>query len=330
MKIRFLLCWLVFGLTTLNTMAGISIEVSPTSSTYSVGQTLYVTIRGGLTGTTYTVSALTSSTGTALSSVAITGEQNGPSVTWADGQTEASFVVRFLAGSEGDERVLQVGNGDLTETDQTGGLTIIQAPVVAISPEAVAYNIGQSVTVTVSGGVVGNEYLLQLYEGIPDQGTDLSGEITVSSSQTATNTIIWTANSSSEQFYIRFDEGSKGANRMFVVGDAELTHFGVSETFAICSGGVSTEALASDIIIPTPLGPNNCSVTVQTQAYGNSFVFTGPDNYVFSSVFRNTGTYQVSAPITKPGTYQLIVTYEDYCGKSSATKSFTVTGTACK
>ena len=327
-------CLLAFGLLMpQTTSAQIQLAISPTSSgTYSAGQSLTITVTSANTAVTYSIDAFESSTATTpMTAVTIANAQGGGKT--FSGQTEAIFLVRFLAGSEGEGRILKIAGTDPNGDDQTqsGELTIIPAPVITLTPSTANYAEGQSVTATMTGGLAGQEYIIKLYNSLPPGFTnDVSGEITPSTSQNTVNTITWSDNQTSAEFYIRLDQRTLGSSRYLVVTNLDFSHIGVSAPFTVCPPAGSTQALASDVLVPTPLGPNNCSVLVNTQAQGNSFVFTGPDGYVFSNVFRNAGTYPVSAPITKPGTYQLTITYDDYCGKSTATKSFTVTGEACK
>lgn len=255
MKTTLLVRWLLLGLTTLHSLtalsAGLSIEIEPASSTYSVGQTLYVSVRGGQPGTTYTVNALSGNPATGLSSVSITADQTGTNtITFGPDQTEAGFIVRFLAGSEGEGRILQVSSADQSETDQTADLTIIAAPTITVSPATGTYSEEQSVTVTVSGGIVGRDYVIKLYEGHFDNDIDLSDETTPASSQSTINTILWSANTTSAQFYVRFDEGSSGINRRLVVTDVDFSHLALSNVFTIgdCTPIVTVQSVTGGIL----------------------------------------------------------------------------------
>lgn len=326
MKLIFIFRGVLFGLLILSSsLRAASIDITPISATYSVGQTVSITLTGS-PNTSYTLTALENATSTTpMTAIRVRGSQI---VTFGENETTTSLLVEFLPGSEGEGRVfLLVGSND--DREISGVKTIIPAPFISLSPSGAIYSEGQRITLTMTGGLAGLSYIIKMFDQ-PSiyEAIDLSGNIIPTTSQGTINIIKWQEGMISAEFYIQFSQGSKGSNRYLIVHALDYSHLAFSPSFNICPG--STLALANDVLVPASLGPNNCSVLVNTQAQGNSFVFTGPDGYVFSNVFRNAGTYPVSAPITKPGTYQLTVSYDDYCGKSTATKSFTVTGEACK
>ncbi|OIN60729.1 glycine rich domain-containing protein [Arsenicibacter rosenii] len=91
-------------------------------------------------------------------------------------------------------------------------------------------------------------------------------------------------------------------------------------------------ARATSMTVSSPLGPNNCSVTLKGTGYGTGYTFTGPGGYVFSAVYRQVGSYAINGlNVTQPGTYTLKVTYSDACGQSTSdTMTYLVTGSACR
>lgn len=99
-----------------------------------------------------------------------------------------------------------------------------------------------------------------------------------------------------------------------------------SSTIAV--SGSTTLVLASSLatVNLAASGPASCNSPARliATAPGNSFVFTGPNGYVFSNVYRNIGIYQAFAEGIKiAGTYQLNV-YSGAC--LSATGSITIGG----
>ncbi len=89
----------------------------------------------------------------------------------------------------------------------------------------------------------------------------------------------------------------------------------------------------SNLITVNQGGNGLCGMTIQGQATGNSFVFTGPNGYVFSNVFRNAGTFTVFANTLKePGQYTLTVTLpaNDCAPASTVTQTINVEGTKCQ
>ncbi|OIN56300.1 hypothetical protein [Arsenicibacter rosenii] len=89
----------------------------------------------------------------------------------------------------------------------------------------------------------------------------------------------------------------------------------------------------SNLISVNPGNTGICGTTIQGQAVGNSFIFRGPNGYVFSNVFRNAGTFNVFANTLKePGQYTLTVTFPaNNCGTATtATQTITINGTKCE
>jgi hypothetical protein len=101
-----------------------------------------------------------------------------------------------------------------------------------------------------------------------------------------------------------------------------------------CSASTSQSVTVSGQLPPITnfiasgsLGNGNCSVQLTATATGNSFVFTGPQGYVFSNVYRNDGQYRVFAnQVVQPGIYTLTAYGSGGCQTS---QQLTVSGTAC-
>ena len=119
-------------------------------------------------------------------------------------------------------------------------------------------------------------------------------------------------------------------------GSFTVTVSGNTGTSLPVSGSVVVNAGATTPVLSTltssgTLGNGTCSVRISGTATGNSFIFTGPNGYVFSNVYRNTGTYSVFAQdVKQPGVYTLSATSTDGCGNSAtASQQITIGGTAC-
>lgn len=101
---------------------------------------------------------------------------------------------------------------------------------------------------------------------------------------------------------------------------------------------VSTSLVSFSVVGTTPPPPTvmslsvdetNCPVRIVGQADGTSFVFTGPDGYVFSNVFRTGGTHTIVAEgIKKPGVYTLTST-NTTCGLSATSTQTVVVSRSC-
>ncbi|OIN60708.1 beta strand repeat-containing protein [Arsenicibacter rosenii] len=95
-----------------------------------------------------------------------------------------------------------------------------------------------------------------------------------------------------------------------------------------CTDPIS-KAISATVV--SVLGPGNCAVNIQGQGTGSSFVITGPNGYVFSTVYRRTGTYALSATgVRQPGTYTFTASATNACGQTSTDSiTYVVAGTAC-
>ena len=91
-------------------------------------------------------------------------------------------------------------------------------------------------------------------------------------------------------------------------------------------------AAISGLIASGAVGNGVCTIKIQGTASGFSFVFTGPNGYVFSNVYRTDGTYTVIADgVKEPGQYTLTASYPaNNCGSSTTiTQTVTVGGAKC-
>lgn len=84
---------------------------------------------------------------------------------------------------------------------------------------------------------------------------------------------------------------------------------------------------SSNLVVSGPVSCGNAVKVTGTGTGGNTYVFTGPNGYVFSNVFRNTDAQQLIADnIVTPGVYTLN-TYNRIC--QTGQNSVTVGGSAC-
>jgi len=90
-----------------------------------------------------------------------------------------------------------------------------------------------------------------------------------------------------------------------------------SQTAVVVSQG--TNAVAGPITASGPASSGN-PARLKATATGQSFVFTGPNGYVFSNVYRIPGSYSLFAPnVQTPGLYTLTVYGSPGCPSASST-----------
>lgn len=182
-------------------------------------------------------------------------------------------------------------NAGVTSTT-TVDVMVNALPIVTITPSSTLIAGGQSATLTVSGA----------------------------------SSYTWSPPSSSTSIVI-----SPAGTTVYSVTGTDATGCKNQATATVSVTCSPPVAQAISATVTSVLGPGNCSVTIEGQGTGNSFVFTGPDNYVFSNVFRKTGTYSVKASgVKKTGTYTMTASSTNACGQvSTSVITFVVTGEAC-
>jgi hypothetical protein len=141
--------------------SGISITLTPLSTTYTLGQTVRVTVTGGTTGVDYSVLLFENppANGTDLSSFLSASSSQGPGnqITWGTNTSEY-FDVTFDAYLEGLNRVLEVTDNAFTNfvdsplfaiQDCSSASAIVTASISANPSLTIAQ--GQTVALSASG-----------------------------------------------------------------------------------------------------------------------------------------------------------------------------------
>lgn len=234
-----------------------------------------------------TVSASSSVLTCTISSLTLTAQTSETALRWSTGETTRSIVVSTTG-------VNQAGPYSVTVT-ATAGCTAASAPIQitqnlsipAFSVSSKTVCVGQPATLQASGCTGGT---------------------------------------------VRWPNGTEG-NTVTITAGAETTYMTATCTIGQCSTTATGSIVVAANILPPPatiISINTeesvCPVTLKGVATGTSFVFTGPNGYVFSTVYRQPGTYSVTAPNTlKPGTYTFNVNYTTVCGTTSAVQTVTVT-----
>lgn len=274
-----------YSATTLNP-ASLSVSVAPASATYTAGQSITVTVTGGTEGRDYALSLydgdpndINSSPTSDLDYLINSEDNQNNTLTWGAGQTSIWFVVRF--NSPGTSRVLDVGNAlnnEFADTELTG-FTILPKPTLNISylPSSTSYTIGQSITLTISGGIVGEKYVPLLYDGPAGQSNDITQYlVSLGNSQGNGNTINWTESSTTEQFFLRFN-GGEGTGRILEVSNLDFNQYTDSEELTIKCPQVNISALPSLVL---------------TEGGSITLTASGTDSFTWSA---NTGSATVAA-----------------------------------
>ncbi|OIN58029.1 beta strand repeat-containing protein [Arsenicibacter rosenii] len=130
---------------------------------------------------------------------------------------------------------------------------------------------------------------------------------------------------------VRWPNGTEG-NTITLTAGAETSYITATCTIGQCSTTVTGSVVVAANVLPPPATINSvsadesaCPVKLKGAATGTSFIFTGPNGYVFSSVYRQPGTYSVTAPnALKPGNYTFYVHYTTVCGTTNAVQTVTV------
>ncbi|ADB42077.1 hypothetical protein [Spirosoma linguale] len=222
----------------------VTFTVSPNSATYTVGQSVTVTVTGGTAGHLYGVQFYDGDPNTTgnLIDLNVRSKSNGGAgntQTWLTGQQTVWFVVQFANGTDGTGRVLEVVDSDpIASTDKfydTDPLTIFPKPtlVLTLSPSLSTYTVGQNITATLTGGIVGEDYGIQLYNGTPSDLTNISQYLNANNGMGGSNLIRWQGGQTSASFTISFDAGSVGSGRIVEVSNLDFDHLVDSAPFAV-------------------------------------------------------------------------------------------------
>lgn len=171
----------------------LSVTVSPVSATYTVGQSVTVTITGGISGTAYAVSLLDEQDFPIAALTYLSDQGTNNTFTWPAGASSYSMVVTFLESALSLttlDRVLDVTNLSNNSYADSDIFTVLPKPTLSLtlSPALGTYAVGNSVTATLTGGIVGEKYVVMLY-GDAAYTTNLSQNITPTNSQSGVNTI---------------------------------------------------------------------------------------------------------------------------------------------
>ena len=251
---------------------------------------------------TASISALPALTVCAGKSVTLTanGLPGGLSPRVATTFAAPSLLFNWSTGSTGETTIFTPTSStviSLTVNDgtctgtTTATITAKDSPTVSVGASATVLSGGQSATLTASGA-----------DSYTWSTSSTANPITVSPVSTTVYSVTGTRNG--------------------CVGVA-------TQPLSVSCADPIAKAISATVV--TVLGPGNCAVNIQGQGTGSSFVITGPDNYVFSTVYRRTGTYSFAASgIKQPGTYTFTASATNACGKTSTDIiTYVVTGTAC-
>jgi hypothetical protein len=241
------------GLLTLSPCrAQLSLTLTPASTTYTEGQSVTVSVSGGTVSTTYTLGAYDddpANPGSNNLNISFLNDQNvlSKSIVWQSGDVTRYVVIRFEDGAAGPHRYIEVANQDFTQAPNSGPIQILAKPTLTVgyTPSSTSYTVGQSLTLTLTGGIVGEKYTPLLYDDSPNTGNDISENLTLlGTSQGTGNTINWQTGTVSEQIYVRFDGGA-GTGRVLEVANLDFTHINDSQPLTIICPTVSITATPS-------------------------------------------------------------------------------------
>jgi hypothetical protein len=169
------------------------------------------------------------------------------------------------------------------------------ALAVTLSPTSLTYGTGERriVRVTITGGITGTTYGVQLFDGPADTGNDLTNDMGgVGSSQGSGNAITW-GNNASEYVDVYFEPGAAGAGRVLsVINFDDFNDNADSAPFDIqdCTPTVPTIA-----VTPGPGGGAPLSATLTASATATPITYrwnTGETTAVIQ--VATTGTYSVT------------------------------------
>ncbi|GAB3034163.1 hypothetical protein GCM10027185_40010 [Spirosoma pulveris] len=223
-----------------------SISITPASATYTVGQSVTLTITGGTTGTAYSLLLYEGDPNTtnALGVDPIInseGSVTNNTITWQAGQTTAWFAVRLRAGSEGSGRLFDISNQTATEYADTPPIQILPKPALSVtfSPSTPTYTVGQSLTLNVTGGIVGEVYSPLLFDDASYTNDLTASLLSQGTSQQNGNALRWMPGMSSGQIYVTFAGGAVGSGRILEVTNTDFSHYKDSQGLTIVCPTVS-------------------------------------------------------------------------------------------
>ncbi|TAE22698.1 MAG: hypothetical protein EAZ91_23245 [Cytophagales bacterium] len=210
----------------------------PAATTYTVGQSVTVLVTGGTANDTYNFTLYDSdpvanpSASGLLDFTLLYKSDNSPlnnyMIQLGAAETSGYYVIKFTAGAIGSGRVVDLDVNSGTTYLDSAPLEIIAAPALglSLSPNSTTYTVGQSVTATLTGGIQGETYLLKLFDGIVDDANDITAGLDVSgTTQGGANTVNWQSNTTSAGFFLRFNSGGVGTNRILEGTNLDYAHF---------------------------------------------------------------------------------------------------------
>lgn len=285
----------------------LSVSVSPLSATYTIGQSVTVTLTGGTSGRSYALSLYDgdpTDMGTPVSELSFIENSEGNSnntLTWQSGQTSAWFVVRFTGA--GSNRVFDVGNAANNEFADTdlGGFTVLPKPAltVTLSPNSTSYTVGQSVTATMTGGIVGETYYPSLYNGTVSDANDISLHLQVQGVNSPGNTVVWSSTTTQGQWVVQFTSDAVGANRKLGISNHDFSHEQVTDAFAVVCAPVSISAIPSLTIASggsvTLIASGASSYTWSNGVQSTSIALSNVTSVTTLSVTGTSGTCSATA-----------------------------------
>lgn len=244
-----------------------------------------------------------SGTAEAGSTVTVTVDNTDIGTATANGSGNWSYTVSS-ALQEGTHTVKAKATdaaGNTGTVSSTNSFTIAAAPVV---------------TGFASAGA-------SLCEGTPLTLTATIGNVTGSYAYTLTNGSNPLTGTSAGATFSQTLNGVSPGNYTYTL---TVNSNGLSAT-ATAQVTVGSQPSVSSVVAGGVLGNGTCSVDLSSTGIGSSFVMTGPNGFVYSTVYRQAGTHTVTIPgVTTPGTYTLTVS----SGACSATVPLVVSGTACR
>ncbi|WP_143092689.1 Ig-like domain-containing protein [Arsenicibacter rosenii] len=244
-----------------------------------------------------------SGTAEAGSTVTVTIDNTDIGTTTANASGNWSYTINS-ALSEGAHTVKARATDDVGNTgiiSSTNSFTIAAVPVVSGFASA-----GASVC-----------------EGTPLTLTATVSNVTGSYAYTLTNGSSPLSGTSAATTFSQALNGVSPGNYTYTL---TVSSNGLSTT-ATTSVSVGSQPAVSSVSAGGVLGNGTCSVALSGIGVGSSFVVTGPNGFVYSTVYRQAGAHTVTIPaVTTPGTYTMTAS----SGNCSAAVQTVVTGTACR